>query len=69
MRAHEGGGNPCKSTGGRLGLTCGGRGELWRRWQVSLQYTCGMTYLLKTRLLDDFSARGRQWSVRVAYFF
>ena len=69
VRGNEGVGNPYKYTGGDLGLTAGGGVELWRRWQVSLQYTWGMTYLLKTRLLDDFSARGRQWSVRVAYFF
>jgi len=69
VRGNEGVPNPFSYTGGDLGLSVGGGFELWRRWQVSVQYTWGMTYLLKTRLLDDFSARGRQWSVRVAYFF
>ena len=69
LKNAEGHGNPFKYAGGDLGLTAGGGFELWRRWQVSLQYTWGMTYLLKTKLLDNFSAQNRQWSVRVAYFF
>lgn len=58
-----------KYSGGDLGLTCGIGAEIFKRWQVSGSYTWGMTYALKTKLLDDFSARSRQWSVRVAYFF
>lgn len=62
----------CKAfeySGGDLGLTVGGGAELFQRWQVTVSYTWGMTYVLKTRLLDDFSARSRQWMVRVACFF
>lgn len=58
-----------KYSGGDLGLTVGLGAELWKRWQVTAGYTWGMTYVLKTQLLDDFSARSRQWNVRVAYFF
>lgn len=58
-----------KFSGGDMGLTAGIGAELFRRWQVSGAYTWGMTYALKTRLLDDFSARSRSWSIRVAYFF
>ncbi len=58
-----------KCSGGDLGLTAGIGAELYRRWQVSGSYTWGMTYALKTKLLDDFSARSRQWTVRVAYLF
>lgn len=61
--------NPFKYTGGDLGLNVGGGFELLRRWQVSFQYTWGMTYLLKTVKLDNYSARSRQLSVRVAYYF
>ncbi len=61
--------NPFKYAGGDLGLTAGGGVELWKRWQVSVQYTWGMTYLLKTRKLENYSAQNRQWAVRVAYFF
>ena len=50
-------------------MTAGGGVELWRNWQVTLSYTWGMTYALKTKLLDDFSARNRHWTVRVAYLF
>lgn len=62
----------CKAfeySGGDLGLTAGGGAELFQRWQVSVSYTWGMTYALRTRLLDNFSAQSRQWMVRVAYFF
>ncbi len=58
-----------KFAGGDLGLTAGIGFELWRNWQVSGSYTWGMTYALKTKLLQDYSARNRQWTLRVAYFF
>lgn len=69
VRGDEGVGSPFKYSGGDLGITAGLGFELWRHWQVSASYTWGMTYVLKTRLLDDFSARSNQWSVRVAYLF
>lgn len=69
IKGNPGVADPYKYTGGDLGLTCGGGFELFKRWQVSLQYTWGMTYLLKTRKLDNLSAKNRQWAVRVAYFF
>jgi len=55
--------------GGDMGLAVGVGVELFRRWQVSASYTWGMTYALKTVLLDNFSARNRSWDVRVAYMF
>lgn len=58
-----------KYSGGDLGLTVGLGAELWKRLQITAGYTWGMTYIMKTKLLDDFSARSRQWNVRVAYFF
>lgn len=58
-----------KYAGGYLGLTAGGGVEIFRRWQVTCSYTWGMTYAMKTRLLDDFSAKNSHWTVRVAYFF
>ncbi|MDE6491452.1 MAG: PorT family protein [Muribaculaceae bacterium] len=58
-----------KYAGGDLGIAAGGGVELFKRWQLSVSYTWGMTYSLKTRLLDDFSARNRTWSVRAVYFF
>ncbi len=61
--------DPFRYAGGDLGLAVGGGFELWRRWQVSCQYTWGMTYITKTRKLDDYSARNRQLAVRVAYMF
>lgn len=58
-----------KYAGGDLSLTAGGGVELFKRWQVSFAYSWGMTYALKTKLLDNFSARSRSYSLRLAYFF
>lgn len=58
-----------KYSGGDLGLTVGIGAELWKKWQVTAGYTWGMTYVLKTKLLDQFSAQSRQWTVRFSYFF
>lgn len=58
-----------KYSGGDLGLTAGLGAELFKRWQITASYTWGMTYVLKTKLLDEFSARSRQWKVRLTYFF
>lgn len=62
----------CKAmdyAGGELGLTAGLGVEIERRWQLSASYTWGMTYALKAKLLDNWSARNREWTVRLAYFF
>ena len=56
-------------SGGDLGLTAGIGAELFQRWQLTASYTWGMTYVLQTKLLDSFTARSRQWTVRLAYFF
>lgn len=61
--------HPFKYAGGDLGLAVGGGFEILKRWQISCQYTWGMTYLVKTRKLDDYSARNRQLAIRVAYLF
>ncbi len=43
--------------------------EVFKNWQVSAVRNWGMTYCTKTKLLDDFSAKNRTWSVRVVYYF
>ncbi|MDE7385979.1 MAG: PorT family protein [Muribaculaceae bacterium] len=55
--------------GGDLGVQVGLGFELFKHWQVQGSYTWGMTYALKTVKLDDFSARNRTWTLRVAYLF
>lgn len=62
----------CKAfdyAGGDLSVSVGGGVELYKRWQLSFTYCWGMTYALKTVLLDNFSARNRYWNIRLAYFF
>lgn len=69
IKGNAGVAEPYTYAGGDLGLTAGGGAEIFKRWQVCLQYTWGMTYLLKTRKLENVSAQNRQWTVRVSYFF
>lgn len=69
VKGNSGVPSPFKYAGGDLGLTCGGGFEIMKHWQISAQYTWGMTYLLKTRKLDNFSAKNREFSVRLAYLF
>ena len=65
----DGAPNPYHFSGGDLSMSLGGGIELFRRWQVSVQYTWGLTYIAKTRKLDNQSAKNRQLSFRAAYFF
>lgn len=58
-----------KYSGGDVALTVGAGVELFKRWQILGGYSWGMTYALKTKLLDNFSARSRQWYIRAAYYF
>lgn len=69
IKGNAGVAEPYTYAGGDMGLTAGGGAEIFKRWQVCLQYTWGMTYLLKTRKLENVSAQNRQWTVRVSYFF
>ena len=50
---------------GSVGLRAGIGAEILRRWQVTGAYTWGMTYTIKARQLQDYSARNRFWSVGV----
>lgn len=62
----------CKAmdfSGGDVSLVAGLGVELYKKWQVSGSYTWGMTYAMKTKLLTDYSARTRQWTIRLAYLF
>ncbi len=52
-----------------IGMELGFGFEIMRNWQVTAVRNWGLTYATKTRLLDDFSARNRSWSIRVTYFF
>lgn len=55
--------------GADIGLSAGFGLELFKRWQVSASYTWGITYSLKTRLLEDFSAKNKTLNIRLTYFF
>lgn len=55
--------------GGCVNLQCGLGAELWKRWQISAGYYWGVTYEIRTRKLDNYSARPQGWRVQLAYFF
>lgn len=55
--------------GGDVGLQVGLGLELYKKLQIQAGYTWGMTYALKTKLLDDLSAQNRTWTVRLTYLF
>ena len=60
---------PLEYPGGCFGLQCGIGAEIYRHWQVSAGYVWGMTYELRTRKLDNYSARCQYWQLKVAYLF
>lgn len=55
--------------GGEFGLDVGIGCEILQRFQVNASYCWGMSYALKTKQLDDFSARNRCWKLACTYFF
>lgn len=55
--------------GGDFGLQAGIGAEVFHRWQLSASYCWGMSYAIKTVKLDNFVARNRTWSIRLAYLF
>ncbi|MDE6269497.1 MAG: PorT family protein, partial [Muribaculaceae bacterium] len=62
----------CKAfdyNGVELGLSVGLGVEIMKNWQVSGGYTWGVTSAMRTKLLDEYIASNRTWTVRVAYFF
>lgn len=61
--------SPLEYPGGCISLQCGIGAEIFRHWQVSGGYLWGMTYEVRTRKLDNYSARNSGWRVKVAYLF
>ena len=55
--------------GGEFGIDVGVGCEILQRFQVNARYCWGMSYALKTKQLDDFSARNRCWKLACTYFF
>ena len=66
---HHGNIKAYKFSGGDVQLACGAGVELFRHYQITAGYSWGMTYMVKTRLLDNYSARSSGWTLRLAYIF
>lgn len=58
-----------KYPGGEFGVNVGAGFEILRKVQVNASYCWGMSYALKTKLLDDFIAKNRTLKVTCTYFF
>lgn len=58
-----------QNASGNLGIQAGIGAEIYKNWQIQGSYMWGMTYATKTKLLDNFSAQDRVWSVRVVRYF
>ncbi len=54
---------------GCIGLRAGIGFEIKRHWQVQGSYTWGVTYSLKDKILENFSARNRAWQIGLVYLF
>ena len=54
---------------GEFGLDVGVGAELWRKIQINASYTWGLSYCVKTKLLDDFIGKNRTWKLTCTYFF
>ncbi len=63
------GSNAFKFSGGDVALTCGFGLEIMRNWQASFGYSWGVTYALRTSLLENYSSRSQGWNVKVTYLF
>ncbi|MDE6512806.1 MAG: PorT family protein [Muribaculaceae bacterium] len=67
--AEKNGQKAFKYSGGDVALACGLGLELFKKYQITAGYSWGLTYSLKTRQLDDFSARCQGWTLRLACYF
>lgn len=54
---------------GCFGLQVGAGVELLKRIQLSGGYYWGLTYEIRTRKLDNFSARPQGWNINLSYLF
>lgn len=43
--------------------------QLFENWQLTASYDLGLSYAVKTKLLDDFSAKNNSWKVTLTYYF
>lgn len=55
--------------GGCVMLQCGIGAEIHKNYQISAGYYWGMTYEIRTKKLDNFSARSQGWKLSLCYLF
>lgn len=55
--------------GAYVAMQCGAGVELFEHYQVSGGYSWGISYEIRTRKLDNYSAQPRGWFINLAYLF
>ncbi len=61
--------NALSYAGGEFGVHVGLGAELFHKFQVTGSYGWGMSYAVKTKKLDDFSAKNKGWKIMFTYMF
>lgn len=69
LAGHSKMGHALNYAGADLGIDFGIGAEIFKKWQVSVSYTMGMTYATKAKVLTNFSARNALWALRATYLF
>lgn len=55
--------------GAYVALQCGAGVELWEHYQISAGYSWGISYEVRSKKLDNYSAQPRGAFINFAYFF
>ncbi len=55
--------------GGYVSMQCGAGAEILEHYQISAGYSWGISYEIRTKKLDNYSAQPRGWFINVAYLF
>lgn len=55
--------------GAYVSMQCGAGVELLEKYQISAGYSWGISYEIRTKKLDNYSAQTRGWFVNLSYFF
>lgn len=54
--------------GAYVAMQCGAGVELLERYQISAGYSWGISYEIRTKKLDNYSAQPRGWFINLTYF-
>ena len=55
--------------GAYVSMQCGAGVELLEKYQISAGYSWGISYEIRTKKLDNYSAQARGWFINLSYLF